>query len=192
MTRRFLCSVALLYLGVSLPARAQSDFSATAATITVAEGGSQDILVVETDGERFSLFIPIGYGSQVRAESRSIIFTSSGGDSAITLRFTTNYAGGLPRQEMLRDEVAARHQGASLVATSAASTGFGTALSFELFRPAANGLMLRTRDVYAAYPEGSVELAFSCSSVEFDKQKLGFARLLNSFRLLTKDAKTTP
>ncbi len=60
------------------------------------------------------------------------------------------------------------------------------------FSPAGNGLLLRIRDVYVAYPEGSVEMTFSCNSAEFDKQKLGFMRQLNSFRLLSKDVKTNP
>jgi hypothetical protein len=179
-------------LAASLSSAAQTDFKATPTAIAMAESGRQDIMLVETDHERFSMVSPAGYGSRVLPDTRSVIFTSSGGDSVITVRFTTKYAGGLPTPNKLRDDVAANFRGASLVASSASSTAFGPAQSFELFRPAANGLMLRIRDVYAAYREGSVELTFSCSSADFDKQKFGFAHLLNSFRLLSKNGTTNP
>ncbi len=179
----------LLATVVSSSALAQPDFNATPTTITTAEGGREDILLVDTDNERFSLSIPKGYGSQAHADTRSIKFTSGTGISAITVQFTTNYPGQLPKLEKLRDQVAANHPGASLVASSVSATDFGPAQTFELFQPADGGLMLRIRDVYVAYPEGSVELTFSCNDADFDKQKLGFARLLNSFHLLPKDVK---
>lgn len=182
----------MLALGASSAALAQPCFKATPTTIDMVEGGSQSITLVETGNERFSLVNPTGYGSESRPDTRTLIFTSAGGGSVITLQFTTNYAGALPQPDRLRDMVAANHPGASLVASAAASTGFGAAQSFDLFQPAGNALMLRIRDVYAAYSEGSVELTFSCNSVDFDKEKLGFAHLLNSFRLLPKDGKRKP
>jgi hypothetical protein len=192
MTRRFLRGLLLLALGASFSAWAQPSFKATSSIISMAEGGSQTILLVETDNERFSLSIPRGYGSQARADTRSVIFTSDNGASVITVQFTTNYPGALPKQDKLRDQVAARHPGASLVASAMAGTGFGPAQSFDLYRPAGNGLLLRIRDVYVAYPEGSAELTISCNSADFDKQKIGFMQQLNSFRLLPKDVKTNP
>jgi hypothetical protein len=192
MTRFLARWMMVLALAAPASAPAQTDFKATPTTIAMAEGGSQSVLLVETDNERFSFSIPRGYGSQVRAETRTIVFTSGAGASVITVQFTTNYAGALPRQEALRDHVAANHPGASLVASTAASTGFGPAQSFELFRPAGNGVLLRVRDVFAAYPEGSAELTFSCNSADFDKEKPRFTQLLNSFRLLAKDGKTNP
>lgn len=175
----------MLALGASSSALAQHGFSATPATIAMVEGGNDSILTVETDGERFSFSIPIAYGSQVRADTRTVTFTSDVGASIINVQFSTNYPGGLPQKDKLRDQVAAKHPGASLVA----AWGFGPATSFDLFRPAGNGLMLRIRDAYVAYPEGNVELTFTCNSADFDKQKLAFMRLLNSFRLLPKDDK---
>jgi len=182
----------MLALGATSSGLAQPDFGTTATTIAMTEGGTENILLVETDNERFSLSNPRGYGSQARPETRTIIFTAADGASVINIRFTTNYPGALPRQEKMRDQVAANHRAASLVASSPASTGFGPAQSFDLFQPAGNGLMLRTREVFASYPEGSVELTFSCNSADFDKLKREFGRLLNSFRLVPKDGKTNP
>jgi hypothetical protein len=192
MARAFLQWVLMLALGASPSALAQPDFKATPTTIETAEGGLDNILLVETDNEQFSLSIPRGYGSQARDDTRSIIFTSGAGVSVITVQFTTNYPGALPKQDRLRDQVAANHPGASLVESSVSSTDFGPAQSFDLFRPAGNGLMLRIRDTYVASPQGSVEFTFSCNGADFEKEKLGFARLLNSFRLLPKDDKKNP
>jgi hypothetical protein len=182
----------MLALAASSSASAQPDFKATPTTITMAEGGRDSILLVETDNERFSLSIPNGYGSLARADTRSIIFTSDAAASVITVQFTTNYPGALPKQDKLRDRVAANHPRASLVGSSGSATDFGPSQSFDLFQPAGNGFLLRIRDAYAAYPEGSVEFTFSCNSADFDKQKLGFARLLYSFHMLRKDVKNNP
>lgn len=156
------------------------------------EGGTASILLMDTDNERFSIGCPRGYGSQTHFENRSIVFTSDSGATAITVQFSTNYAGVLPKQEALRDQVAANRPTASLVISSTAGTGLGPAQSFDLFQPAGNSLMLRIRDAYVAYPEGSVEFTFSCASADFDKKKVEFMLLLNSFRLLNKDTKINP
>jgi hypothetical protein len=108
------------------------------------------------------------------------------------MRFTAAYAGSLPEGNALRDRVAANHPKASLVSSAQSTTALGPAQIFDLMQPAANGSIVRMRDAYVAYPEGSVELSFSCNSADFDKKKFGFARLLYSFRLVTKDAKGTP
>lgn len=182
----------VMLLGASLPSLAQSDFRATATTVAMAEGGTDNVLLVETDNERFSISIPRGYVSQANAGMRSITFTANTGDSVITMRFTTNYAGSLPKEETLRDTVAGNHGTASLVGTASSRTDLGALETFDLFQPAANGLIVRLRDAFVAYPEGSVEFMFSCNNTDFDKQKLGFSRLVYSFRMLPKDAKNNP
>ncbi len=111
------------------------------------------------------------------------------------MQFTTNYAGALPRRDKLRRS-SGRQSSGSIPAWHPRSR-FDTvvlapAQSFELFRPAGNGALLRVRDVFAAYREGSVELTFSCNSANFDAEKPRFTQLLNSFRSLPKDVKTNP
>jgi hypothetical protein len=101
MARLFLQWVILLVLGASSSTLAQPDFKATPTTIVMAEGGRESILLVETDHERFSLSIPKGYGMDARAETRSIIFTAGAGASVISVQFTTNYAGALPKHNNL-------------------------------------------------------------------------------------------
>jgi hypothetical protein len=184
--------VIILGFGVFTAGPAHADFTVTPATITMTEGGTASILLMDTDNERFSIGCPRGYGSQTHFENRSIVFTSDSGATAITVQFSTNYAGVLPKQEALRDQVAANRPTASLVISSTAGTGLGPAQSFDLFQPAGNSLMLRIRDAYVAYPEGSVEFTFSCASADFDKKKVEFMLLLNSFRLLNKDTKINP
>lgn len=175
-------------LAMCSPLMAQA-FKATPAIITVAEGGRENVLLIQIDDQRFSVVIPKGYGTAVRTDSRSIVFTAESGGSVITAQFTTNYPGALPKEEKLRDEVAAKNPEASLVQSSVSYTDFGPAYSFDLFRPASGGLMLHNRDAYVAYPEGSAEFTFSCDESGFDKQKLAFSRVLNSFRAVPKDDK---
>jgi hypothetical protein len=47
----------------------------------------------------------------------------------------------------------------------------------------AGNLTMRIRDGYLAFPEGSFEFTLLCDLREYDKNRLSFAWLLNSFRL---------
>src|ERR1700722_13705111 len=77
-----------------------AEFEVSATTIVMAEGGNAGVLLVSTDGEQFSMVLPKGYRPQSHAESRSIALASESGASAITVRFSTNYAGILPKQQV--------------------------------------------------------------------------------------------
>jgi len=94
--------------------------------------------------------------------------------------------------EDLRDQVARKNSTASLVQTSPCHTSCGTGLLFDLFQPSAGGLTMRIRDGYVSFAEGSFEFTLSCDSRDYDKNRLSFAWLLNSFRLQTQSATTNP
>jgi hypothetical protein len=158
----------------------------------MAEGGAADVLLMAVDNENFSIRIPRGYRAQSHPESRTVNFASESGATAISVHFSTNYARVLPKKETLGEQVVSNRPGATLAAISTAGTGVGPAVSYDLFQPAGKDLMLRVRDVYVPYSEGSVELTFSCNSADFDKQKIEFMQAVNSFRLLDKNATTNP
>jgi hypothetical protein len=181
-----------LVLALVSPAAAQPLFRVISSTVTSAEGGLVNVLLVQAGDEHFSLRIPKGYGTQVRLESRSIVFTSESGASAITMQVTTNYPGTLPKMEELRDLVAKKHPGASLVQSSSCISDYGSGLCFDLFQPTQNNLTVRIRDAYFSYPEGSFEFTLTCNSADYDKSRLSFAWLLNSFRLQPEPAKKEP
>ena len=169
-----------------------AQFAATATTIMMAEGGAADVLLVTVDKDNFSIRVPRGYRAQAHRESKTIKFDSDSGATAISIRFSTNYARVLPKKEILGDQVTSDHPGATLAGISNAGTGVGPAVSFDLFVPAGTNLMLRMRDIYVPYSEGSVELTFSCNSVDFDQQKIEFMQAVNSLRLLGKNTTTNP
>jgi hypothetical protein len=167
----------------------QPSFAVIPATLPSAEGGSANVLLIEVDKAQFSLRTPNGYGTQVSQENRSIVFTSADGSSAITVRVTTNFPAALPRAEDLRDIVAKKYPGASVLQSSPCVSDYGPGLCFDFVQPAPNGLALRIRDAYVAYPGGSFEFIFSCNGADYDKNRLSFAWLLNSFRSQPKSAK---
>ena len=169
-----------------------AQFTVTATTVNIAEGGTVNVLLVAVDNESFSINIPRGYRPQSHPESRTVNFASDSGASAISVRFSTNCARVLPKQEILVDQVLSNHTGATLAGISSAGTGIGPAVSYDLFQPAGKDLMLRVRDIYVAYSEGSVELTFSCNSADFDRQKIEFMQAVNSFRSLDKNATINP
>jgi len=165
------------------PAFGQPAFRVYPTVVATPEGGDVNVLVIQTDHEHFELRVPKEYGVQVRQIDLSIVFTSQSGSSIITLKMTTNYAGALPKMEALRDQVAQKYPTASLVQTSPCITSCGTGLLFDLFQPVAGNLTMRIRDGYLAFPEGSFEFTLLCDLREYDKNRLSFAWLLNSFRL---------
>jgi hypothetical protein len=167
---------------------AQSVFRVIPSVEATLEGGDVNILVIRTDNENFQLRVPKEYGAQIRLSDQSIIFTSQNGSSVITMKMTTNYPGALPKMETLRDLVAQKFVTASLVQTSPCITSYRTGLLFDLFQPVAGNLTVRIRDAYLAFPEGSFEFTLSCDLREYDKNRLSFAWLLNSFRLQAQPA----
>jgi hypothetical protein len=92
----------------------------------------------------------------------------------------------------LRDLVAGKYPSASLVQSSPCYTACGAGLLFDLFQPAAGNLTMRIRNGYVSFPEGSFEFTLSCDSREYDKHRLAFAWLLNSFLLQPEPVKKDP
>ncbi|MGA2177091.1 MAG: hypothetical protein ABSH38_19110 [Verrucomicrobiota bacterium] len=192
MARLRLHPVILLALFGASWAFGQPLFRVYPRTEVAGEGTRENVLLMEAGNERFELGVPRGYGTQIHLETLSIVFTSRTGASVISVQVSTNYPAALPKQEDLRNEVARKYPGASLVQSSVCFTDFGPGQCFELIRPVADGLTVRLRDAYVSYPEGSFEFTFTCNGADYDKEKLSFTRLLNSFRLQPEPAKKNP
>jgi hypothetical protein len=156
------------------------------------EGGNVSILILQTGKRQFEMRVPVKYGVQVYPGQQSIVFASETGSSVITVKMTTNYPGALPKMEELRDLVARKHATASLVQTSPCYADCGQGLLFDLFQPAANNSMVRIRDAYISFPEGSFEFTLSCDLREYDKNRISLVWLLNSFRQRPEPAKKRP
>ena len=180
------CALALLGAGTVL---GQPAFKVRAGNQATPEGGNVRVLLMQAGGQYFSVQVPRGYGAQVRYSDQSITFTAGTGSSVITMRLSTNYPGSLPKMEGLRDMVAASHPAASLVQTSPCGTGYGTGLLFELFQPTAGNVTLRIREAYLSIEEGSFQFTMSCDQADYDKARLSFAWLLNSFHSVAQPAK---
>jgi len=170
----------------------QADFRVYPSTETTAESGVVNILVIQVDNQHFQLRTPKDYGAQIHQNDQSIVFTSLNGASVITVKVSTNFAGSLPKMETLRDQVAQKYSTASLVQTSSCHTSCGMGLLFDLFQPAAGNSTMRIRDGFVSFPQGSFEFTLSCDSSDYDKSRLSFAWLLNSFRLQSQSANTNP
>jgi hypothetical protein len=189
MTKRgtsHLFALAALGVGTAL---GQPAFKVLPSNKPTLEGGNVSVLLVQTGGQRFSLAIPRGYGTQVRSSDQSIVFTAGTGSSVITVQVSTNYPGSLPKTEILRDTVAAKHPLASLVQTSPCPTQCGSGLLFDLFQPAGGNVTLRLRDAYVSIDEGSVEFTLSCDLADYDKARVSYAWLLNSFHSVVQPVK---
>jgi hypothetical protein len=75
------------------------------------------------------------------------------------------------------------------VQTSSCYTAYASGDVFDLFQPTAGKPTLRMRDAYVSCREGSVEFTLSCDLAGYDKARLSFAWLLNSFRSADETAK---
>ncbi len=172
-----------LVFAAAVSATAQPAFKVTPTEEKMIEGGAASVLIIETDYGSFSLRAPREYGAQIRDSDQSIIFTSQAGSSVITLKMTTNYAGKLPKQDELRDIVVQKYATASLAQASTCFTSCGAGSMFEFFQPAAGNTTIRIKDAYLSFAGGSFEFTLQCDSRDYDKNRLSFAWLLNSFRL---------
>jgi hypothetical protein len=182
----------LLILTFSPPSFAQTPFKVIPGTAISAEGETVSVLLIQAGDDHFSLRIPKDYGTQVKPESHSITFTAESGVSLITVQVSPKYAGALPKTEELSDVVTKDHPGATLVQSAPCVSDYGPGLCFDLSIPERNNLTLRLSDAYIPYPAGSFEFIFSCNGADYDKNRLDFIWLLNSFRSQPKPAKTEP
>jgi hypothetical protein len=168
------------------------EFKVTPSVEVSAEGDSANILAIDTGEQNFELRVPKKFGAQFNTGEQSIVFTSTNGSSVITVKMSTNYAGKLPKMEELRDQVAQKYLGASLVQTSPCHTSYATGCLFDLFQPAAGGMTIRIRDGFISFPKGSFEFTLSCDVRDYDQNRLSYAWLLNSFRLQAEPARKDP
>jgi hypothetical protein len=176
---------------LTAPAFGQSVFKVYPSTVTRAEGGTSSILVIESGKKHFQVQPPLFYDTKIHQSEQSIVLTSENGTGVITIKASTNYAGALPKMEDLRDEVARKFPAASMAQGAPCFTAAGRGLVFDLFQPTGN-LTLRIRDAYVSFAEGSFEFTLSCDNQEYEKHRLDFSWLLNSFQLLPEPAKKTP
>lgn len=188
---RILHVIVLLALSAA-SALAQPRFKVDPSTETLVEGGTVNILAIQTDNRRFSLRVPKNYGADVHQSDLSIVFTAQSGASVITLRMSTNYAKALPKDEELRNQVARKFPGASVGAPTTCVTSYATGVVYDLFQPVPGNLTMHMRDAYVSFPEGSFEFTMSCDSRNYDANRLSFAWLLNSFRSLSDSARINP
>ena len=177
------CLLILLVFAAVVSAPAQPAFKVYPSEEKMMEGGTASLLIIETDHGRYSLRVPQEYGAQVHPSDHTVIFTAQNASSVITLKMTTNYAGKLPRQDELRDIVVQKFPTASFARASACYTSCGAGSVFEFFQPAAGNTTMRIKDAYLPFADGSFEFTLKCDSRDYDKNRLGFDWLLNSFRL---------
>lgn len=168
---------------------AQAAFKVIPTTVAVAEGATANILLIELGDAQFSVRIPAGYGIAVREESRSILFTSADGASRITVQVTTNYPRALPPSEDVKEAVVRKYPGARVLQCAPCVSDYGRGLYVDLVKSAPNDLSLRIQDAYVPFAAGSFEFILSCNGGDYDRNRLGFVRLLNSFRSQPKAAK---
>lgn len=190
--RHWVALSAIVFLVSPPPAFSQLEFKVIPAVEARQEGGSVKVLIIQREKQTFELNIPKEYAAEISQSDQSILFTSQTGSAVITLKMTTNYPAALPKMETLRDLVAKKYAGASLVQTCPCYTAAGSGLLFDLFQPVGGDLMMRIRDGYIALDGGSVEFTLSCDLREYDKHRLSFAWLLNSFRLRVEPAIKNP
>lgn len=185
-------AILLLWGAAALAVHAQPLMRAYSTSERMLEGGSVDILVLDTPTCSYAVNLPRSFGTQVRVDTGSITFTSPSNVSVITMSWTTNYPRSLPSTNELQPEVEGKFPSASLLQPFHCVTGAGPGKGFDLVRVIAPGMILRLRDGYLSLPGGSVEFTLSCNGPDFDSENRVYLRLLNSFRLHSEPANNNP
>ena len=175
-----------MLLGASCPHWPKAAFqSQRPATITTAEGGPATYCCSSRARSDSRLRMPRGVwhaGHAGKPEHHSSLRRT--GVSVISMRVTHQLPRRTAQKEELRDTVAGKYPRALAGADIVLHSDLWSAgLCFDLFLPAAQQSDVRIRDAFISYPEGSFEFTFSCNGADYDKSRLGFRWLLNSFRL---------
>jgi hypothetical protein len=189
---RFLMIAFVLFPSCLALAGDPPEFKVTPCAEVMAEGGTANMLAIDTGEQTFELSVPKSFGAQFNTGEQTIVFTSTNGSSVITVRMSTNYAGKLPKMEDLRDQVSQKYPASSLVQTSPCHSSYGTGFLYDLFQPAAGGMTIRIRDGFISFPKGSFEFTLTCDVRDYDQNRLRYAWLLNSFRLQAEPARKDP
>lgn len=173
----------LLCFALAAATRADSDFHANFGTEILAEGGHLDKITVITGSLQFNFRPPKRWAHALDEAGRKIVFTSPSGQSAVTVLFTSRSPGILPDKDMLQAQALQAHPGATILLSSVCPTSYQPGVLFDMQRVAGPGIMQRIRHAFVAQPAGQVEFDLTASDEEYEKAKLAFTSLLQSFRV---------
>jgi hypothetical protein len=172
-----------LFLALALSARAQSDFHAYAGVQDSLEGGRTQKLTVVTSDLQFNIAPPRGWACQTDAAQHKLVFTSASGRSALTVRFTGNWPGALPDNDVLREQVLRDHPGAGVLQCSVCPTSYQPAVFFDLVLMPSPGNILKVRHAYVPDPAGGVEFILSANDDEYNQYRPMLMGMLRNFRV---------
>jgi hypothetical protein len=167
----------------AVAALAQSDFHVYSGTENLVEGGREETLTVASGRFQFIMHPPRNWPHHMEEASRKIIFTDQSGRSAMTIQFTANSPGALPAADILQAQARQAHPGADILQHAVCPTSSQPGVFFDLVRIPSPQVVQKIRHAFVAQPAGQVEFVLTASDDEFERGKVIFMSLLQSFRV---------
>jgi hypothetical protein len=162
---------------------ADPTFRAFASVMELPEGGKDENMIMLFGAEKIIVHVPHGFGAQVKVEKNSVVFTDTGGTTAITLKATLEWPGVMPEEERLRGKALAANPGGTLGELAACPTGYTPGKLVDSAREITPTLSLKIRHGFVACPEGTLEVICAANGANFDAAKETFNAMMSSLKV---------
>lgn len=120
---------------------------------------------------------------QEEKAERRLTFKAPDNSYGVTLQVTTNFVGGLPSEQVLKNYVLDLYPDGNIFQSTPVATGMGAAAGFDLSRVPSLKTRLTTRVVFVHFSEGTVVVTFSVPSASFFDQRQVLSNFLGSLKI---------
>jgi len=164
---------------------ANAEFHAFQSTMEIAERGTVDSIIVDTDEQRYSFMLPPGCQASIDETERAIVFGNK--KSSLKIQWGNCYLNGLPDENTLRTVVLNRYPEAAVLQSRGCAIGAGSGWFFDLKRAYAVDYSVTIRHAILPCRGGAFEFVLTASSRDFPSQQGVFSAVTSSFHVIPKD-----
>jgi len=158
-------------------------------TMEMDEFGSVRFYILLTETNEFQFHPPQNAGVGMEASSKKVFISFPDHPVTMTLQISTNYAGGLPKDEVLQGRVLEIYPGGRILQTSSCDSRLGTCRFIDIEQPRPNQLSTTTRHAFVSFAGGSAEVTMSGLTRNFHARPYLFGSLLSSLEAKPRQVK---
>jgi len=169
-----------LALNLGLPVQADEWPKLSEKMIEMEEFGIVRFYVLLTETSEYQFRPPAKTNVGLAPSSKKIFIVSDDRAITMTLHISTNYAGELPKDEVLQQRVLEIYPGGRILQTSSCNSGLGGARFIDLEQPRPNQSSTTIRHAFVSFAGGSAEVTMSGLTKDFHARPYLFGSLLSS------------
>ncbi len=158
------------------------DFKVLQSSEVLQEGGRIETITIDTAKQRIKLAPPRDFILRVDETSRRLVLEGRGGQTAITVAFTTNSPVVLPKDEDLKSKVTKNYEGAVITSTGTCRTR-PPGVYYELKKDVGAGTSVIINHAFIPSSEGVIELIFQTNGEAYKEDIGRFNIMIMTFRV---------